>query len=207
MKSLRALATGVSFLCVGGVLALAGISKLLERDEFKSAASVLVPEPSSTNQGLYFPLTEFERLQSPLILSNVAASLDLNERWGEKYNRGQALSDSETEERIKRHLELRNVPNTRFIQIITYDDDPKEAANLANAIAQKYSEFRRDESQRRAAELDERRVITDPMVIVIDRAIPEFKPVRPNRYLAGALLGCGMFLMMVGIVGLGARQG
>jgi len=207
MKSLRALATGVPFLCVGGVLALAGVSKLLERDEFKSAASVLVPEQSSTNPGPYFLLTEFETLQSRSILRNVAASLDLSERWGKRYNHGKALSDSETEEMIKTHLELRGVPNTRVIQIVTYDNDPEGAANLANAIAQGYGRFRREEFQSRAMESEQAGVIADPMVVVIDRAIPEFKPMRPNRYLAGAMLGCGMFLMIVGIAGLGARHG
>jgi len=49
-------------------------------------------------------------------------------------------------------------------------------------------------------------VIIDRPVDLMDPAIPEYRPVRPNRYLAGATLGCGLFLMIVAIVCLAGRE-
>ena len=136
---------GVSLLIFGGVLGSAGLWKLLQPDEFRAVASVQVSEPPPTDSGSYFLLTEFAVLQSDRVLTNAAASLNLNERWGKKYNHGQRLSDPQAEERIKSHLELQNLRNTDVIEIITYDDDPDEAAQLANAIARSYDQFRREE--------------------------------------------------------------
>jgi len=197
--------TGVFLLVVGGVLAAAGVLRMLERNEYKSVASVLVPEPSKSS-GPYFLLSEFQKIQSRPVLSNAAKLLNLNEKWGNKYNYGRELSDSEVEERIKTHLDLQNVRHTRFIEIITYDDDPIEAAKLANAIAKGYSQFQRAEAQRRSTEAENAGMISDPMVTIMDLALPEMRPVRPNRYVAGVMLGCGMFLLIVGIVFLSGRE-
>jgi len=197
--------TGVFLLVVGGVLAAAGVLRMLERNEYKSVASVLVPEPSKSS-GPYFLLSEFQKIQSRPVLSNAAKLLNLNEKWGKKYNYGRELSDSEVEERIKTHLDLQNVRHTRFIEIITYDDDPIEAAKLANAIAKGYSQFQRAEAQRRSTEAENAGMISDPMVTIMDLALPEMRPVRPNRYVAGVMLGCGMFLLIVGIVFLSGRE-
>jgi len=103
-------------------------------------------------------------------------------------------------------LDLQNVRHTRFIEIITYDDDPIEAAKLANAIAKGYSQFQRAEAQRRSTEAENAGMISDPMVTIMDLALPEMRPVRPNRYVAGVMLGCGMFLLIVGIVFLSGRE-
>lgn len=191
---------------VGGVLAAAGISRLLKRDEFKSVAAVQISTPpTNTFSHPYFLLTEFEVFRSHAVLTNVIASLHLNEIWGKRYNHGRVLSDSEAEERIKSHLELQNVRNTRIVEIITYDEDPEEAAKLANALAWRYGQLRTEEFERRAAEPGNVGIIADPMVTLMDSAVPEYRPVRPNRYLAGVMLGCGMFLMIVGIVCLSDR--
>lgn len=198
MKPAPSTAVGISLLLAGGVLAAAGISMLLQRDEFKAAAMVQAYTPPSRafSQPL-FPSTEFEVIQSDPVLSNVIATLNLNERWGQKYNHGNKLDDPKTKAIIKKHLELQTVRNTRFIRIAVYEDDPKDAAELANAISWSYREFRKEESQQRARELDPR-MIADPMVTVMDLAIPELKPIRPNRYLARAMLICGLLFVVTG---------
>jgi capsular polysaccharide biosynthesis protein len=206
MKSPRSIATGGLLLLVGGVLAMAGILKLLERNEFKSVATVKVSPPTAVTSGAYFLLTEFQEIQSHPVLANVVASLDLKERWSKKYNHGQALRDSEIEEMIKGHLELRNIRNTQLIEIGVFDDDPFEAAQLANAIARDYREFRTEQFSLSAAVNTNAPAKFVP-VVIMNSAVPQPRPVRPNRYLAGVMLGCGLFLMTVGIVGLSDREG
>src|SRR5690348_11882876 len=55
----------------------------------------------------YFIQTEFEVIQSQVILSRVIDSLDLNKVWGKKY--GQVLKTDETMELLKRQMDLRPV--------------------------------------------------------------------------------------------------
>jgi len=196
MKSRRLV--GVFLLLVGGVLAVVGGLRLLEPNEYRAVAMVQGSETPPNYSGPYFLLTDFQTIESHPVFSNVVGSMHLNERWGRKYNHGAVLGEAETEELIKRHVDLRNVRNTRVIEIITYDDDPEEAAKLANAISESYRQVRWDE-QRRLAEAKNPGAIIDRPVELISPAIPEFRPVRPDRYLAGAMLGCGLFLMIVGI--------
>ena len=90
----------------------------------------------------YFIQTTFEIMQSQLVLSNVIANMNLNEEWGRKYFNGETLKTTETMEILKQRMQLAPVRNTELIAITVYSDDSKEAANLANAIADAYRVYR-----------------------------------------------------------------
>ena len=90
----------------------------------------------------YFIQTTFEIMQSQIVLSNVIASLDLNTKWGKKYNNGDPLKTAETMEILQGRMNLAPVRNTKLISITVYSDDAKEAALLANRIAESYKEYR-----------------------------------------------------------------
>ena len=90
----------------------------------------------------YFIQTTFEIMQSQIVLSNVIAKLNLNEVWGKKYNGGQTLKTTETMEILQRRMDLSPVRNTKLIAITVYDDDPNEAALIANTIADAYKDYR-----------------------------------------------------------------
>src|SRR5215471_18887221 len=53
------------------------------------------PQNAVRNYDPYFIQTEFEVIQSEIILSNVIADLHLNEKWGEKLFNGQKLKTHE----------------------------------------------------------------------------------------------------------------
>lgn len=89
----------------------------------------------------YFIETTFEIMQSEIVLSNVVASLDLNTKWGKKYNAGEKLKTEETMTILKGDMMLTPVRNTKLIAITVYSDDPKEAAQIANAIADSYKDY------------------------------------------------------------------
>lgn len=93
----------------------------------------------------YFLLTEFETIQSEKVLSRVSEKMDLRNVWGKKYNNGQPMTESDVEQTIKNRLDLKNVRNTKFIEIKAYSDSAVEAANLANQVAESYRDYRSQE--------------------------------------------------------------
>src|SRR5947199_379477 len=59
------------------------------------------PRMGSGGYDPYFIQNEFETIKSERVLSNVVASLNLNEEWGKKYNGGQTLKTHESIARLK----------------------------------------------------------------------------------------------------------
>ena len=107
----------------------------------------------------YFIQTEFEVLQSEVILGNVLTTplirsqrkggdVSLIDWWSEKYKVN--LSGQEAMKILKQNMVLRPVRNTSLIEIQVYNDDPKEASLIANAIAQTYQEHRKKERRDRS---------------------------------------------------------
>lgn len=97
------------------------------------------------NPGVYDPYfiqTEFEAIKSEAILTNVIARFDLNNKWGRKYNNGKPLKQTDTLMILRKNMNLSPVRNTMFIDIGVYSDNAQEAADLANAIAEAYRDYR-----------------------------------------------------------------
>src|SRR5205814_4385897 len=81
-------------------------------------------------------------------LGKVIDSLNLNEKWGKKYNAGQKFTTTETMGVLKRQMDLRPVRNTSLIEIRVFSDSADEAALLANEIATTYQTYRLDQRRR-----------------------------------------------------------
>jgi succinoglycan biosynthesis transport protein ExoP len=122
-------------------------------ESFSSTARIKIERDSSDIEGLtkpnyvgmydpYFIQTEFEVIQSELILRQVVELLDLNNVWSKKYAGGEKLKTPETIAMLKGRIDLRPVRNTSLIAITVFSEDPNEAAALANAIAQVYHDHR-----------------------------------------------------------------
>lgn len=94
----------------------------------------------------YFIQTEFEVIQSQVVLNSVIENLKLNDVWGKKYAGGAPLKTTESYALLKRRIDLRPVRNTSLIEIRAYDEDPREAAAIANEIASVYRDFRNRKS-------------------------------------------------------------
>src|SRR3984885_5561041 len=91
----------------------------------------------------YFLQTELEILQEGTVLGKVVDALNLNVSWGKKFG-VDTLKTSETVEFLKRQMYLSPVRNTTLVDITVYSADKNEAAALANAIAQAYSDYRQE---------------------------------------------------------------
>ena len=92
--------------------------------------------PGSLDSGYdpYFLQTEFETIQSDAVLSRVVDKLNLD--GGDKSKRQAA------EAQLKKSLDLRQVKNTKFIEIGATSEKPDDAARIANAVAEAYGEYR-----------------------------------------------------------------
>ncbi len=101
-------------------------------------------DASTTTYDPFFIQTTFEIIQSQVVLSNVVNQLNLNVVWGKKYYGGETLKTTETMEVLKKRMNLQPVRNTKLIAITVYSDDKNECAELANAIAEAYQEYRLD---------------------------------------------------------------
>jgi len=90
----------------------------------------------------YFMQTEFELIQSDVILGKVIDELDLNKEWGRKYGSGEPFKTSETKRILKNRIGLRFVRNTSLIEISFSSEKAEEAARIANAVAEAYKAHR-----------------------------------------------------------------
>ena len=97
----------------------------------------------------YFLETEFKAMVSEMVLSNVVETLDLNTAWGKRY--GRTLDTAETIKLLGPQIDIENPPNTRLVEIRVTDEDPNEAARIANAIAEAYKDYRIAQHDRQMA--------------------------------------------------------
>ena len=86
--------------------------------------------------------TTFEIIQSQEVLNSVIEKLNLEVRWGKTYNNGQSLNSSDTSKILTQRIRLGVIRNTQYITITAYSTDKKEAAEIANAVAQSYRNYR-----------------------------------------------------------------
>jgi uncharacterized protein involved in exopolysaccharide biosynthesis len=112
------------------------------------------PEFSAGGLDPYFIQTEFEVLQSQVMLTKLVENpkVKLNERWAAKNQRSEPLKTSEAIVLLKQNLELRPVRNTSLIEIRYYSDKPEEAMEIANAIADTYKEYGLDRNNAKMEE-------------------------------------------------------
>lgn len=184
MKSPITLLAGVVLILGGLALGASGAFHLIQPRVFQAATKILVAKPSST--GGYDPLflkTEAERIQSPAVLTNVIAELDLKDGWGKKYNGGQRLSDWDVEHLLK--VECQTVRNTDLIEITVRSEDPAEAAALANAVARSY---RVQAAQSKVASVS----------VIMSAAAPT-RAISPNRPMAIMFIVSGIVMAIGGI--------
>jgi capsular polysaccharide biosynthesis protein len=117
-------------------------------ESYASTARIRVEPDAPTVDGQplsydpYFIQTTFEILQSQIVLSPVVEKLNLNEKWGKKYFNGETLKTAQSLDLLKARLDLRPVRSTKLVNITVYSEDRNDAAQIANAIAQSYQNYR-----------------------------------------------------------------
>ncbi len=132
-------------------------------ESFSSTARIKVERDQSDIPGMadrggtigydpYYIQTEFELIQSEVVLGKVIEDLDLNNVWGKKYASGDRLKTSETIALLKGRIDPRPVRNTSLIEIRVFSEKAEEAAQIANAVAEAYRDYRLKERVRKISE-------------------------------------------------------
>ena len=134
--------------------------------------------------------TEAGFITSELLLRKVISDLDLNVKWGQKYFNGETLKTWETLKILQGRIGVYPVPDTLFIRIIVYDDNPQDAAVMANAIANSYVNYTASNSATTQAQ-------------IVDNAYPAKRPIKPNVAL-DIILGAVFGVFLGGAAGVAA---
>jgi len=166
-------------------------------ESFAGTARIKIEPVAATESQNYqagynpqFIQTEFEVLQSELILNRVIEALDLKTVWGRKYQNGERLKTSETIAILRSRLALRPVRNTSLVEICAFSEDRDEASKVANAIVRAYTDYAAAKSNAM-------------QVQILDSAHPAIRPVRPNKPLNIALGVVVGVVLGLGVGGLG----
>lgn len=168
-------------------------------ESFASTARIKLDQSlTSTNAyDPYFIQTEFEIIQSQVVLEPAIVKLNLNVEWGKKYFNGETLKTSDSLQILKGRLSLAPVRGTKFVAITVYSDNPREAAQIANAIAEAYQQYSVQKNYPTGA------------VQIIDQAEPGKFPVKPNKTLniaLGAVAGIFLGTLAAVVVGFFASR-
>lgn len=149
----RLAAAGSALMVVGLLMFVAGMVLYATSERFYTSTVRIAARPpkspgepagivqSAGQLDPYFLATEFEAIQSPTVLWEVAKRLDLAKKWAPATGTGE-LEPGAVVDRLRRGLELRQVRSTDLIEIRVRDSDPAEAAAIANAIAEAYQKWR-----------------------------------------------------------------
>lgn len=200
---------GIAAMTIGLALCGAGLWILLRPAVYEATTRVQITVPTHPDaesapdwHDPYFVETEFQVMQSHAILDRVVDTLHLNEEWGKAYGGGVTLKTPETVSLLKQKLHFRHVGKEIVVARITADgptapqkiadnvdisvtdEDPVEAAKIANAIAETYRDFRNNHV---APALK-----MDNPVTVVTPATPPSSPMGPPRWLGVVSLLCGL---------------
>ncbi len=137
---------GLLLVGLGLILALSGIISALDSPRFTAVVRLKV-QPDETVSGdgsaamkvfdQSFLPTQFEVIRSDLLLGRVVANLRLD-----KHGTGKALSRREAIAMLRRRLSFAVIRNTSLLELRASSEDPQQAAELANAVALAYRDYR-----------------------------------------------------------------
>jgi len=96
---------------------------------------------------IYFMQTQFELIQSKDILYQVIEDMNLNVEWARRYGSPAPFDTVRTFGVMERKVSVKQLRNTDLIEITAYSEDPAEAAELANKIAETYRQYRINDRQ------------------------------------------------------------
>jgi capsular polysaccharide biosynthesis protein len=141
---------------------------------------------------------ELKMIQSEAVFARVARKLNLTEAWAKSSAGGAALNEAETIKLLREKIDLRPVRNTSLIEIRVHSTNAREAANIANEVAEAYSgqKYVQRLSTEPANSLFQDRFVYPE---IVDTAVPGLRPVGPNKQFIvflGLAGGVGGFLLL-----------
>jgi hypothetical protein len=177
MSPVRAFAT--VFLAVFLLIFIASaLITFLQPQTFAASARVSLPNTDTAT---------IDHFLSPAVLNGASKDLDLPNRLARDYGQSSPLSEDRVMSLLLRSIQLRPDRGTNTLEIRAYGRTPQDCTALANSVA-----------ERGAAEFKS----PAGFVRLLDRAVPQIKPVRPNVPLnlaLGAIVGAFLGTMAGGV--------
>ena len=131
--------TVVTFFIPKTYMSLSRIS--IEKDT-SDIAPLLGMQSGPTAFDPYFIQTEFEKIQSQMVLDKVVIKCSLTEEW-------KLPDDIMARKRLKKAIDVRQFRNTSIIELRAYDRDKNLARKIAQSLAEEYQTHRTDAQQKR----------------------------------------------------------
>ena len=146
----------------------------------------------------YFIQTELEVIQSQKILEKVVTKCNLAEKWKRIYG-GNLLTEIQARKILKKSIDIRQFRKTSIIEFRAYDRRPRQAQEIAQALAEEYQTYRYETHRAYPGQTARER----SGVKIIDDAERPVQAVRPNIPLnitlgvvAGLILGVGLAFLI-----------
>lgn len=139
---------GFCAIVIGLALAVFGLWLLLKPAEYKAVVRFeMQPEVPTDPRAVaaysqYFLETELPQIVSKAVLTNVIGELRLDAEWGRRYGAGKTPGMDEAFDLLRQRMSINASEGTMTVEISVTDDNPGEAARIANAIAAEYGEYR-----------------------------------------------------------------
>lgn len=130
--------TAVTFLLPETFMSMARIEVSKEASDIGPLLQLQLPQQTYDP---YFIQTEFEKIRSQKILAQVIDELGLIDAWTKRFNL-EKLRPQEAYSILYKQIDLRQSRNTSLIEIRAFSDDKKEAALIANKLAEVYKNSR-----------------------------------------------------------------
>ncbi|MGF1678772.1 MAG: GumC family protein [Candidatus Methylacidiphilales bacterium] len=129
--------------------------------------------------------TEFELIQSKVILYPVIEQLELWKAWADRMGTTPDVLKERKDQlyNILRggYLNVRPYRNTKLIEIVVFSPDPSEAALIANTVAKAYEDYRLTEITRKSQSgLDALRSELDKQKLEVEQADAKLKQLRKD---------------------------
>jgi len=131
--------TVVTFFIPKTYMSLSRIS--IEKDT-SDIAPLLGMQSGPTAFDPYFIQTEFEKIQSQMVLDKVVIKCSLTEEW-------KLPDDIMARKRLKKAIDVRQFRNTSIIELRAYDRDKNLARKIAQSLAEEYQTHRTTAQQKR----------------------------------------------------------
>ena len=154
------------------------ISRIAVEKDTSDIAPLMGVQTAQSSFDPYFISTEFEKIQSQIVLDAVVQSCELREEWKDD-NGGEPLTELVARKRLEKVIDVSQYRNTSIIELRAYDGDEDLAREIAQALAEEYKSYRSNLQKRRVEaginKLKERMEKTDEEISVMQAQVDDLR--------------------------------
>ena len=154
------------------------ISRIAVEKDTSDIAPLMGVQTAQSSFDPYFISTEFEKIQSQIVLDAVVQSCELREEWKDD-NGGEPLTELVARKRLEKVIDVSQYRNTSIIELRAYDGDEDLAREIAQALAEEYKSYRSNLQKRRVEaginKLKERMEKTDEEISVMQAKVDDLR--------------------------------